>query len=256
MLSASLRGSSPSHFGQSASSRMTGIRSWSVAISSFGSVVMISAAPHNLPLTGSRHSSHRPAIVIRPSSAMPMANGCLSATPSLRHSLEPVRHDEAALSPLPGIPKDRLLGDRLGSRVERREGHLRVLRPTRIRPKRIFSGTPPSADRIARQERPRRRDVPGRWDVQRRRVGSNFSLIRISLHSLARRTRPHMLALLPYLFLQRSRVRRTRGPLDELSLRDRHWRRSMPVSSLADRHRMPRSPHLSPPPDRLRPRVS
>jgi len=72
--SCSLAGSSPSHFGQSFSARMTGIRSCSSPIALFGSHVKIVQLKTSSPLVGDFHFAHRPAITICASpSAMAIA---------------------------------------------------------------------------------------------------------------------------------------------------------------------------------------
>jgi hypothetical protein len=61
--SCSLAGSSPSHFGQSLSARMTGM-SCSSPIALFGSHVKIVQLKTSSPLVGDFHFAHRPAITI------------------------------------------------------------------------------------------------------------------------------------------------------------------------------------------------
>ncbi len=111
--------------------RITGMRSWIGATSSFGAVVSTVKVSSTLP-RGPCHRSHSPA---KPNGAPPVEpqEKRLLAAGYLLPLVEAVRGHQTA-PPLEAVAKRRLLRHRLRARVDHPAPDLRILRPVRNQP--------------------------------------------------------------------------------------------------------------------------
>ena len=118
--SLSVAGSSPSHFGQSASARTTGIRSCNSPIALLGAQVIMVQLRISSPLTGDFHRDQRPAITINGLSAAAMAYACFCFpfASSFFPLVKTVSDDQTSLAAFPRVPVCRFSGEFFGAGVE------------------------------------------------------------------------------------------------------------------------------------------